>query len=391
MTLRARVGRGQPELQTPSVLDANAVGASDPSGRIEERARLHRVIRDLRQSRVGHRDRAGKGPVDQGAERVEHVAKHRASVDRHRQGATYRAIAEDRVRPRGLLRIDEIEREVGVLERGISDDLTQGVTLHLADLLGTQHLEHVGFSRKEAGGGGVEIRGAGEHHAVELRATAIVHRIGDQLDPLARLPCGQSKAPGANAATRDIRCLELRNRGVGEDVLRHDDDLVDEIVELLGRALLEPGDGREGILHRDAVDVPDQRRDGRAERGILVQRDAETHVARAHGTAVVPAGAGIQHERDGERVRRPLPALGKLRLEPLVADRHHLVTDVGEAIVQHVGDLAIGLGGDEPRHQSPHIARNGDHEGASHVARSGRRRIGPLAAHHGRGEQGEER
>ena len=32
MTLRARVGRGQPELQTPSVLDADSVGSRYPSG-----------------------------------------------------------------------------------------------------------------------------------------------------------------------------------------------------------------------------------------------------------------------------------------------------------------------------------------------------------------------
>jgi hypothetical protein len=94
-------------------------------------------------------------------------------------------------------------------------------------------------------------------------------------------------------------------------------------------------------------------------------------------------------EGDGERVARPLPALGELRLEPLVADGAHLVADLGQAIIEQIRRLAVGLGGDEQRMQRRRLAGDGDDQRAPCIAGAGRRAIRALAPDEGGGGTGE--
>ena len=146
----------------------------------------------------------------------------------------------------------------------------------------TQELEEVRVAREEACHGPVEVGRDREDHAVKLCSATIIRRVGDELDLGAGFPLREAKAPRPDPATANLGVLELGGRRVAEHVFRQDDDLIDEVVELLRRVLLEERDCGGRIANRHRIDVRDERRGGRAERGVLDEVHAIPNVARAH-------------------------------------------------------------------------------------------------------------
>jgi hypothetical protein len=218
----------------------------------------------------------------------------------------------------------------------------------------------------------VEVGRGRVDETIQLRTSPVVRGVGDQLHPLAGLEAGQAETSRADAASRDVGGLHLACRRIGEDVLRNDQDLVDQIEELLGGVPPEVGDHRERVAHGDRIDVRDERQVGRAEGRILHERHAVADVARAHGASVVPPRTRIQMEHDRQGVRRPLPAVGELLPEAPIAHRVQVVADLGEPIVQEIRDLPLDAARHEARIQRPGLGRQGDHHGAADVVRTGR-------------------
>src|SRR6185437_6187547 len=95
------------------------------------------------------------------------------------------------------------------------------------------------------------------------------------------------------------------------DVLRDDDQLVGEVVELFRLALLEPGDRGQRVAYSDRIDIREQRSGRRSDLGIGIDLEAVPHVARPDRLAVMPPRPRIEREGDRQRVAGPGPALGE--------------------------------------------------------------------------------
>ena len=91
----------------------------------------------------------------------------------------------------------------------------------------------------------------------------------------------------------------------------------------------------------------------------------------------------VDVKRDRQRVRRPLPPLGELRLESLVPDGVEVVADVGKPIVQQVRHLTVRDARNEWRQQRARICRRCDDERPPDISRTRHLRVlHPLASGH---------
>ena len=363
------------EFELPAILGPYRPRSHHPPRRIEQLTRLDGVVGQLRQRAVGHGQGMRERTIGNLAERIEHIPEHGATIDRHAQRTPHRSFTEHRMWQRRVRRIPEVHRHVGVLQRGIAHRATQRICPDLLEMLGTvERLDEVGVARKEARHRRGVVRRHRVHDAVELRTTAIVGGVGEQLELLARRPFAKPEPSRPDAAAPDLGRLQLAGRGIAEDVLGDDQDLVHEVVELLGDPALEPRDRGQRVAHRNRVDVRDHRSRRRAERGVLGDRHAVTHVAGAHWLTVVPPRPGAQVKHDRQRIGCPLPPLRQLGTEPLVAHRDHLRSQLGQAIVEHVGDLPVDARSGEWCQQRRGIGRAGDHHRAPRFGWLGRRR-----------------
>ena len=89
-------------------------------------------------------------------------------------------------------------------------------------------------------------------------------------------------------------------------------------------------------------------------------------------------------KRDGERIGRPLPRLRELRHEPYVTDRVQARADVGELVVEQLGDGAALTAHREGREERLGIGASRDDENAA--SRGG---VAATAAGDGRDAQDE--
>jgi len=96
----------------------------------------------------------------------------------------------------------------------------------------------------------------------------------------------------------------------------------------------------------------------------------------------MPARQGLEMELDGQRIRRPAPALRESRHEPAVADSVERIVQVSEMIVDQLGDLTRGDRCKKRREQNVGIStgRDDDRAAGSRCARLGLRMISLLAA-----------
>ena len=89
-------------------------------------------------------------------------------------------------------------------------------------------------------------------------------------------------------------------------------DVEARVVELLRVHLLEPEDDAVVALGLDRRDPPGDVGQARRDRTVAGSREGEDDVARGDRRAVVPAGARVQLEHQGQRVP-PGPALRQQR------------------------------------------------------------------------------
>ena len=194
-------------------------------------------------------------------QRVVHVHHDAATIRGHGERAPHHAIAEQGMRTTGLL-VNEIESEVAVFQCGREHEMQLRVAGHFRHLVGSHRFEEVGLTGDYACERGHRVRSDGEHHAIELRAAPASGGVGHEFQQLLRNPACHAEGTAANRHHRDGCGGEPAAIRRAQQVLRQHVELVDDLEELVGPALLEPDDGRERIARADGIHVRKQQRRG---------------------------------------------------------------------------------------------------------------------------------
>jgi hypothetical protein len=176
------------------------------------------------------------------------------AVHGHREGATYLAIAEDRIRLRGIAVGAQVEHHVGVHVAGIGIQLDLHRRPSALDQFGRDELlAHVDLIGDQLRHRDAKIGCEAPNEPADPRP-ARKKAVGPQLDRLARLQLTK-RYDRRRLLASERRRLPLIAGNRPQQVSRQDTHVVDGVVEHLGIPLAEAEDGRQRVPRGDAGDA----------------------------------------------------------------------------------------------------------------------------------------
>src|SRR2546427_13167533 len=151
-------------------------------------------------------------------------------------------------------RITEIESQEAVGHSGKTPDAHVWPTCQLTHVCRSQSIEEIRVSPRQTSDRGGELRGYAPDNPIELRATAIVRAVGNDLDIDALVPAAEAEATASDG--RRQHDLPQSTEGNFLQLMRRKDQQLRRGVEKLRRvASMKPEHGCDRVRDRYRIDV----------------------------------------------------------------------------------------------------------------------------------------